>query len=59
MTPQQFQTLAQQGYNRIPLMAEVLADLDTPLSTYMKLAGIPSSDCPVTHWCASVAMTLP
>lgn len=38
MTPQQFKTLAGQGYNRIPLMREVLADLETPLSTYKKLA---------------------
>ncbi|MGH8657049.1 MAG: anthranilate synthase component I [Gammaproteobacteria bacterium] len=27
-----------QGYNRIPLVREVLADLDTPLSAYLKLA---------------------
>ncbi len=41
MTPQRFQEFAEQGYNRIPVMREVLADLDTPLSTYMKLAGAP------------------
>ena len=28
-------------YNRIPLVREVLADLDTPLSTYLKLADEP------------------
>ena len=38
MTPNEFAELAQQGYNRIPLVREVLADLDTPLSTYLKLA---------------------
>ena len=38
MTPEQFQTLASQGYNRIPVTREVLADFDTPLSTYLKLA---------------------
>ncbi len=38
MTPQLFQTLASQGYNRIPLVREVSADLDTPLSAYLKLA---------------------
>lgn len=38
MTPERFQDLAAQGFNRIPLMREVLADLDTPLSTYLKLA---------------------
>jgi anthranilate synthase component 1 len=43
MTPEQFQALAAQGYNRIPVMREVLADLDTPLSVYLKLAGGPYS----------------
>jgi len=41
MTPEQFKTLAEQGYNRIPLTREVLADLDTPLSTFVKLSGGP------------------
>ncbi len=39
MTARRFSELARQGYNRIPLVREVLADLDTPLSTYLKLAG--------------------
>jgi len=43
MTPEQFEALAAEGYNRIPLMCEVLADLDTPLSVYMKLADGPHS----------------
>ncbi len=43
MTPERFSELAQQGYNRIPVMREVLADLDTPLSTYLKLAHGPYS----------------
>ncbi len=43
MDAQQFRTLAEQGYNRIPVMREVLADLDTPLSTYLKLANGPRS----------------
>ena len=43
MTPEQFQLLADQGYNRIPVSREVLADLDTPLSTYLKLANGPYS----------------
>lgn len=38
MTPERFADLAQAGYNRIPVTREVLADLDTPLSTYLKLA---------------------
>ncbi len=33
--------IKQQGYNRVPLVREVLADLDTPLSTYLKLANAP------------------
>ncbi|HEC13024.1 MAG TPA: anthranilate synthase component I [Acidiferrobacteraceae bacterium] len=39
----EFKQYAEQGYNRIPLMREVLADLDTPLSTYLKLASGPYS----------------
>ena len=38
-----FKTCIEQGYNRIPLVREVLADLDTPLSTYLKLANGPYS----------------
>ena len=37
MTPEQFTQLAAEGYNRIPIQREVLADLDTPLSAYLKL----------------------
>jgi anthranilate synthase component 1 len=43
MKAEQFKALADQGYNRIPLTREVLADLDTPLSTYIKLAKGPYS----------------
>jgi anthranilate synthase component I len=43
MTPEQFKQYAQQGYNRIPVSREVLADLDTPLSAYLKLADGPYS----------------
>ncbi|OWT59226.1 anthranilate synthase component I [Candidimonas nitroreducens] len=38
MTEIEFQALAAQGYNRIPLIAETYADLDTPLAIYLKLA---------------------
>jgi len=38
MTPEEFKQLAEQGYNRIPVSRHVLADLDTPLSAYLKLA---------------------
>ena len=29
MTPEQFDALAAEGYNRIPVVCEVLADLET------------------------------
>lgn len=38
MTELEFRALAGQGYNRIPLVLETYADLDTPLSVYLKLA---------------------
>ena len=38
ITELEFQSLAREGYNRIPLMAEAFADLETPLSLYLKLA---------------------
>ena len=41
MTPQQFDALGQRSYNRIPLVLETFADLDTPLSIYLKLANQP------------------
>lgn len=37
MNAEQFQELAAQGYNRIPVVREILADTETPLSTYLKL----------------------
>ena len=43
ITEQEFNTLAQQGYNRIPLVCGTFADLDTPLSLYIKLANKPYS----------------
>ncbi len=38
MTPEQFKTYAEQGYNRIPVCREILADVETPVSCYLKLA---------------------
>lgn len=38
ITELEFKSLALQGYNRIPLIAEAFADLETPLSLYLKLA---------------------
>jgi anthranilate synthase component I len=38
ITELEFKSLASQGHNRIPLIAEAFADLETPLSLYLKLA---------------------
>jgi len=43
VSKQQFIKLAGEGYNRIPVVHEILADLDTPLSAYLKLAEGPYS----------------
>jgi anthranilate synthase component 1 len=43
MTPEKFAKLASQNFNRIPVTREVLADLETPLSVYLKLAYGPNS----------------
>ena len=43
MTPAQFQRHADAGYTRVPVVREVLSDLDTPLSVYLKLADGPHS----------------
>jgi anthranilate synthase component 1 len=40
---QQFATCQAQGYSRVPVYRSVLADLDTPLSVYLKLADGPDS----------------
>jgi anthranilate synthase component 1 len=37
MQHEEFLALAKEGFNRIPLVKEVLADLETPLSLYIKL----------------------
>ena len=41
MTESEFAALAAQGYNRIPITLTTFADLDTPLSIYLKLANEP------------------
>lgn len=41
ITLEQYRQLVADGYNRIPLVQELLADLDTPLSLYLKLANKP------------------
>ena len=39
ITELEFQSLAAQGFNRVPLISEAFADLETPLSLYLKLVG--------------------
>lgn len=41
MNVEKFNSLKEKGFNRIPVMREVLADLETPLSAYLKLASGP------------------
>jgi anthranilate synthase component 1 len=41
MTETEFNRLAAEGYNRVPIVLETFADLDTPLSVYLKLANEP------------------
>ncbi|MDQ3617918.1 MAG: anthranilate synthase component I, partial [Pseudomonadota bacterium] len=41
LTAEQFQQQAADGHTRIPVVREVLSDLDTPLSVYLKLADGP------------------
>ncbi|MFV0476834.1 MAG: anthranilate synthase component I [Parahaliea sp.] len=43
MDTEEFAALAAQNYNRIPVSTEVLADLETPVSAYRKLAEGPYS----------------
>jgi anthranilate synthase component 1 len=43
MNKQEFDAAASHGYNRVPLVLETFADLDTPLSIYLKLANRPYS----------------
>ena len=43
MIQSEFNRLAAAGYNRIPVTLETFADLDTPLSIYLKLASGPYS----------------
>jgi anthranilate synthase component 1 len=43
MTEPDFRHFAERGYTRVPVVAEVRADLFTPLAVYLKLAGGPYS----------------
>jgi len=44
ITDAEFKRLANEGYNRIPLIAQAFADLETPLSLYLKLTGPKSGE---------------
>ena len=46
MTETEFLALRAQGFNRIPLMAQAFADLETPLSLYLKLARAEGEQAP-------------
>ena len=37
LTVEEFNALVDQGYNRIPMIEQAFADLETPLSLYLKL----------------------
>ena len=39
-TQEQFQQFAADGHTLVPVVREVLSDLDTPLSVYLKLAAL-------------------
>jgi len=43
ISKKQFEDYKSKGFNRIPIVFESLADLDTPLSVYAKLANLPYS----------------
>jgi len=43
ISPETIADMVRRGYNRIPVLREVLADLETPLSSYLKLANAPYS----------------
>jgi anthranilate synthase component I len=49
MTESEFQALQAQGYNRIPLTTQAFADLETPLSLYLKLARAPGEAEPAAN----------
>src|SRR5687767_8297205 len=43
VTESEFEARGKEGYNRVPVVLETFADLDTPLSIYLKLANQPYS----------------
>ena len=49
MTETEFQALGAAGFNRVPLMAQAFADLETPLSLYLKLTQAPGAAEPAPY----------
>ncbi len=49
MTESDFLALGAAGFNRVPLMAQAFADLETPLSLYLKLAHGPGTAEPAAN----------
>ena len=43
MTEEEFNNLKNKGFNRVPVFRKKLADLDTPLSIYLKIANEPNT----------------
>ena len=43
MTEEEFNKLKNKGFNRVPVIRKKLADLDTPLSIYLKIANEPNT----------------
>ena len=43
MTEEEFNNLKDKGFNRVPVFRKKLADLDTPLSIYLKIANEPNT----------------
>ena len=43
MNKKDFERLSDEGFNHVPLVLETFADLDTPLSIYLKYANQPYS----------------
>jgi hypothetical protein len=59
MTESDFNRLAAEGYNRIPVTLETFADLDTPLSIYLKLANDPTPTCSSRFRAVSASAAIP
>ena len=43
MTEEEYNKLKKKGFNRVPVIRKKLADLDTPLSIYLKIANEPNT----------------